>query len=149
MPKHLVSGLKYLTVLELKKLGVSIQEIAKILEIDRSTVSHYINGRNISSSSICVAKVILDLHPQDSFRMINSLCQNNDLTYTILKYCSNNPGVSITNTCIGCGFCVELCAMDALELNELSSTVNLDNCCGCLLCAEYCPTNSIEILEVE
>lgn len=145
MPKHLASGLKYLTVLELKKLEFSPAEIAKILEMDRTTVSHYIHGRNLSLRSIEVAKVILDLHPQDSFKMIYSLCQDKDLTFTIIKYCLNNPKISIKNTCIGCGICVELCVMKALKLTDLNSTVNLDLCCGCLLCYENCPTNSIEI----
>lgn len=149
MPKHLVSGLKYLTVIELKKLEYSPQEIAKILKMDRSTVSHYIHGRNLSLRSIEVAKVILDLSPQDSFRMIYSVCQDKDLTFTILKYCSNNPKISIKNTCIGCGMCVEICVMDALKLNGLYSSVTLDLCCGCLLCTDYCPTNSIEILTIE
>lgn len=149
MPKHILSGLKYLTTIELKKLDFSPHEIAKILKMDRSTVSHYIHGRNLSLRSIEIAKVILDLSPPDSFRMIYSLCQNKDLTFTILKYCSNNPKIYIKNNCIGCGLCVELCVMGALKLNELNSEVDLDLCCGCLLCVEYCPTNSIEILNIE
>lgn len=149
MPKHLLSGLKYLTVIELRKLGFSTQKIADALDMDRSTVSHYIHGRNLSLRSIYVARVILDLSPQDSFKMIYSLCQSEKLTFTILKYCSNNPIVSIKNTCIGCGVCVETCLMGALEMIDLNSNVNPDLCCGCLLCTENCPTNSIEILEVE
>ena len=138
-----------MTVIELRKLGLSTQEIASLLKMDRSTVSHYIHGRNLSSGSIDVAKLILDLSPQDSFRMIYSLCQDEKLTFTILKYCSNNPKISIKNTCIGCGVCVDMCVMDALTIIDLNSKVNLDFCCGCLMCIEYCPTNSIEILEVE
>lgn len=149
MPKHLLSGLKYLTVIELRKLGFSTHEIAKTLKMDRSTVSHYLHGRNLSSTSIDVAKVILELSPQGSFRMIYSLCQDEEVTFTILKYCSNNPKVSIKNTCIGCGVCVDACVMGALKVIDLNSTVNLDFCCGCLMCVECCSTNSIEILEVE
>ncbi|WP_458456437.1 4Fe-4S binding protein [Methanobrevibacter sp.] len=150
MVKHLESGLKYVTVHKLKELEFSTQEIAKILKIDRTTVSHYLHGRNLSLRSIEVAKVILDLTPQDSFRMVYSLCQNKDLTFTILKYCLNNPKIYIKNTCIGCGLCVEICVMDALKLNnDLNCDVNLDYCCGCLLCIENCPTNSIEILDEE
>ncbi|WP_406534977.1 4Fe-4S binding protein [Methanobrevibacter sp.] len=149
MPRHLVSGLKYLTVMELKKLDFSTQEIGEILEMDRTTVSHFIHGRNLSSNSIDVARVILDLTPQDSFKMIYSLCQNEKLTFTILKYCSNNPKIRIKDSCIGCGVCVEICAMDALKLVDLNSSVDLDSCCGCLLCTDFCPTNSIEILEAD
>lgn len=149
MPKHLVSGLKYLTAIELKKLDFSTQKIANLLKMDRTTVSHFLHGRNISSTSIDVAKVILDLSPQDSFKMVYSLCQDEELTFTILKYCCNYPKVSIKNTCIGCGVCVEVCVMDALNLIKLNSNVDLDYCCGCLMCVEYCPTDSIEILESE
>ncbi len=149
MPKHILSGLKYLAVIELRKLAFSTYDVAEILKMDRSTVSHYIHDRNLSSNSIEVAKVILDLCPQDSFKMIYSLCQDKHLTFTILKYCLNNPKITIKNTCIGCGVCVDACIMDALEIINLNSKVNLDFCCGCLLCSENCPTNSIEILEVE
>lgn len=149
MPKHLLSGLKFLTVNELRKLNFSTNEIADLLEMDRSTVSHYIHGRNLSLRSIDVAKVILDLSPQDAFKMIYALCQSESLTFTILKYCSNYPKVCIKNTCIGCGMCVEKCVMGALKITNLNSNVDLDRCCGCLLCTEYCPTNSIQILEVE
>ncbi|TMS40906.1 MAG: helix-turn-helix domain-containing protein, partial [Methanobacterium sp.] len=58
MPKHIVSGLKYLTAVELIREGLSQKEVAKILEMDRSTVSHYLNGRNLSWNSIEVAEII-------------------------------------------------------------------------------------------
>lgn len=147
MPKHLVSGLKYLTVIELKKLEYSTQEIADILDMDRTTVSHYLHGRNISSSSIQVAKVIFELTPQDSFKMIYALCHDEKLTFTILKYCSNNPKVRVKDTCIGCSVCVEICVMNAFKLVGLASSVNLDLCCGCLMCVDNCPTDSIEVLD--
>ena len=35
MPKHIVSGLKYLTAVELIRDGYSQKEVAKILEMDR------------------------------------------------------------------------------------------------------------------
>ncbi len=44
MPKHIISGLKYLTAVELIREGYSQKEVANILEMDRSTVSHYLNG---------------------------------------------------------------------------------------------------------
>ena len=46
MPKHIASGLKYLAAVKLKMTGKSHQEIADELGVDRSTISHYLNGRN-------------------------------------------------------------------------------------------------------
>ncbi len=41
--------------------------IADELDIDRSTVSHYLNGRNLSWNSIEVAKTITNMCPKDFF----------------------------------------------------------------------------------
>ena len=51
MPKHIASGLKYLAAVKLKEQGESQQAIANELGIDRSTVSHYLNGSNLSWNS--------------------------------------------------------------------------------------------------
>ena len=59
MPKHIVSGLKYLESVELRKKGLSQKEISSQIGVDRSTISHYLNGRNISKDSIELAKTIL------------------------------------------------------------------------------------------
>ena len=48
MPKHIASGLKYLAAVKLKDAGESHQAIAEELGVDRSTISHYLNGRNLS-----------------------------------------------------------------------------------------------------
>ena len=117
MPKHIASGIKYLAACDLRKKGLSQQEISQKLGIDRSTVSHYLNGRNISPDSIEVAKTILDFNPKDG------------------------------DECIGCGLCVDLCIMNAIELDSLKAKVNPLFCCGCLMCVEDCPTKAIKILE--
>ena len=69
MPKHIASGLKYLAAVRLKDQGKSQQVIADQLDIDRSTVSHYFNGRNLSWNSIDVAKTITELSPRDFLLM--------------------------------------------------------------------------------
>ena len=58
MPKHIASGLKYLAAVKLKDAGESHQAIAEELGVDRSTISHYLNGRNLSWNSIEVARTI-------------------------------------------------------------------------------------------
>lgn len=150
MPKHIVSGLKYLAAVELRKKGFSQREIAKELEMDRSTVSHYLNGRNISWNSIGVAEAITTLCPRDFLTMTYALVSDKDKTRTLVKICSNKKyECSVRDSCIGCGLCVDSCMMNAVVLDDLKADINPEWCCGCLICGEMCPTKSIKIKEVD
>jgi len=148
MPKHIVSGLKYLTAVELIRDGYSQKEVAKILEMDRSTVSHYLNGRNLSWNSIEIAKIITEFCPKDFLILTYALMQ--EKARIVVKTCSNSKykGI-IKESCIGCGLCADICLMKAIVLNDLKAQIDSNWCCGCLICGESCPTNSIEILEVK
>jgi 4Fe-4S ferredoxin len=149
MPSHISSGLKYLAAIELKKHGFTQRAIANELEIDRSTVSHYINGRNLSLHSIEVAKAITELCPKDFLTMAYSLFRNEQKTRKIVLICKKRKfNGEIADSCIGCGLCVDLCLMKAVNLDSLKAHIDTVYCCGCLLCEEGCPTNSIKILEV-
>lgn len=149
MPKHIISGLKYLTAVELRKEGYCQREIAQELGMDRSTVSHYLNGRNLSWNSIEVAQTITELCPKDFLKLTDSLLKDNEKTRTIVKICKNKCFEStINDTCIGCGLCVDLCLMRAINIENLKAQIDSNWCCGCLICSERCPTKSIEILEV-
>lgn len=150
MPKHIISGLNYLAAIKLRKKGHLQKEIAEILGMDRSTVSHYINGRNISWDSIEIAETISNLHPEDFLKMTYALTKDSEKTRIIIKTISEqqfNPVVK--DGCIGCGLCVETCLMKAVELNNLKAQIDPEWCCGCGMCESGCPTASIEILEVE
>ncbi|KZX15532.1 ferredoxin [Methanobrevibacter cuticularis] len=150
MPKHIASGLKYLAAIELKKKGFNQQLIADELEIDRSTVSHYLNGRNLSWNSIDVAKTVTSMCPKDFLIMTQSLFKDTDKTRKIVSICKNNEfEAEVADSCIACGLCVDLCLMKAVSLNSLKAQIDSICCCGCLLCKEGCPTNSIKILEVK
>jgi 4Fe-4S ferredoxin len=149
MPKHIASGLKYLAAIELKKKGYNQQMIADELEMDRSTVSHYLNGRNLSWNSIDVAKTITSMCSKDFLLMTQTLFKDIDKTRKIVSICKNSEfKAEIADSCIGCGLCVDLCLMNAVNLDGLKAQINSIFCCGCLLCEEGCPTNSIKILEV-
>lgn len=149
MPSHIASGLKYLAAIELKKQGFNQQMIANELDIDRSTVSHYLNGRNLSWNSIDVAKTITNMCPKDFLILTQTLFKDERKTRKIISICKNGKyRAEVADSCIGCGLCVDLCLMKAVNLDSLKASINSICCCGCLLCEEGCPTNSIKILEV-
>ncbi|MDO5848571.1 MAG: 4Fe-4S binding protein [Methanobrevibacter sp.] len=149
MPKHIASGLKYLAAVKLKEQGKSQQHIADELGIDRSTVSHYLNGRNLSWNSIDVAKTITELTPADFLSMSQVLFDEPEKCRKIVKICQDKQFEGhIGNTCIGCGLCVNLCFMNSIKLESLKAQIDSSDCCGCNLCVDECPTNSIKILEI-
>ena len=150
MPRHIVSGLKYLATIELRKKGYNQNRIAEILSLNRSTVSHYLNGRNISLNSIEVAEVIKNSCPKDFVSIVHALLKDKDQTRTLVKICSNADYNShIESSCIACGICVDACMVNAVVLDGLKAKIDNNFCCGCRICGEMCPTNSINITEVE
>jgi len=57
----------------------------------------------------------------------------------------------ISEKCIGCGKCKELCKFDAINFNGPANeivnktfTVDSISCEGCKVCVEFCPVNAIE-----
>ena len=57
----------------------------------------------------------------------------------------------ITEKCIGCGKCEELCRFDAINLdgpanNIIAKTFTVDpiSCEGCKVCVEFCPVDAIK-----
>ncbi|MBI5680393.1 MAG: 4Fe-4S binding protein [Methanobacterium sp.] len=150
MPKHILSGLNYLAAINLRKDGYLQKEIAETLGMDRSTVSHYINGRNISWDSIEIAETISKLCPEDFLKMTNALTKDTEKTRTIIiTLMGHKFDPKVKDSCIGCGLCVDTCLMKAVDLTDLKAQIDPNWCCGCRICESRCPTNSIEILEVQ
>lgn len=150
MPKHIISGLKYLAAVELRKMNYTQREIAEKLGMDRSTVSHYLNGRNLSWNSIEIAEIIRNFCPRDFLTLTYALLKDKEKTRTIVNICSNREfECEVGTTCIGCGVCVEACLVGAIVLDDLTARIDSEWCCGCIMCVEICPTKSIEIKEVE
>ena len=52
---------------------------------------------------------------------------------------------TITEECIGCGACEEICPVDAVRLVDEKAEVDPDWCIGCGVCAVSCPTGAISI----
>ncbi|ADP77771.1 formylmethanofuran dehydrogenase, subunit H [Methanothermus fervidus DSM 2088] len=150
MPSHLASALKCITAIKLKKQGLSQAKISKLLGINRSTVSHYLHGRNVSPKSLKVAKIIINFCPRDFILFVQSVIEKKEEVKTIVKTCQNrNFKVLVKDSCIGCGTCSEKCPMDAIKISGLKAKVNSKLCCGCEFCIKVCKTNSIEIMEVK
>ncbi|WP_321423111.1 helix-turn-helix domain-containing protein [uncultured Methanobacterium sp.] len=150
MPKHITSGLKYLAAVKLREQGYFQKDIADKLGMDRSTVSHYLNGRNLSWSSIEVAESITNCCNRDFLYMTYSLTGDLDNTRTIVDILIEQEfQAKVKDTCIGCGVCVDACLMKNISIVDLKCNINTDECCGCLECQLNCPTNSIKVLEVQ
>lgn len=148
LPKHIASGLKYLAALELVRDGYSQKEISKMLNVNKSTLSHYLNGRNISMGSIEIAEIIREFNPRDFLVLTDAIIEEKEAVKTIVKTCMfKKYRVEVKDSCIGCGVCVDTCLIDAISLDDLKARIDPELCCGCLLCVEKCPTNSINILE--
>ncbi|MBF8436890.1 4Fe-4S binding protein [Halanaerobiaceae bacterium Z-7014] len=54
------------------------------------------------------------------------------------------PEINETN-CVGCEECIEVCAVDALTLEDDVAHLNEDICLGCGNCKQVCPANSISL----
>ena len=133
----------------MKDAGESHQASAEELGVDRSTISHKLNGRNISWNSIDVARTIVDLSPRDFLKMTEAIFDEPEQSRKIVNISrERNFEVSIGDSCIGCGLCVNACTMKANELESLKAHADSIQCCGWQLCSDECPTNSIKILEI-
>lgn len=54
-----------------------------------------------------------------------------------------------SETCTGCGTCIDRCQMNALTLVDDISTVNRDRCIGCGACVPTCPADAIHLRKKE
>ena len=49
--------------------------------------------------------------------------------------------------CTGCETCVERCQIDAIEVVDGISTIDLNRCIGCGLCVTTCPVDAIKLIK--
>lgn len=48
-----------------------------------------------------------------------------------------------SNTCCGCGACVDECPREAIDVPEDVAVIDADECVDCGACLDSCPTESI------
>ena len=138
-----------MAAVKLREQGYFQKDIAEKLGMDRSTVSHYLNGRNLSWSSIEVAEIVSKCCNRDFLHMTYSLTGDLENTRTIVGILNEQKFECKTeDTCIGCGVCVDVCLLGNISIVDLKCHINCDGCCGCKDCQINCPTNSIQIVEI-
>jgi NAD-dependent dihydropyrimidine dehydrogenase PreA subunit len=59
---------------------------------------------------------------------------------------SNFAAFADTETCIGCGECVNLCQVGALEMEDDKIKINQAYCMGCGNCVSHCPSGSLSLV---
>jgi NAD-dependent dihydropyrimidine dehydrogenase PreA subunit len=65
--------------------------------------------------------------------------------YAVVAY-SNFEVAIDTETCSGCGDCIDRCQVGALELSGEVVAVDKDRCMGCGNCVTVCPTESLSMV---
>ena len=58
---------------------------------------------------------------------------------------ANYFAVVDSNTCTGCGTCIERCQVNALSEEEGVAAVNREKCIGCGLCVSSCPESAVQL----
>ncbi len=48
-------------------------------------------------------------------------------------------------TCTGCGECVQVCPLSAIEIKDGKAVVDENTCGDCGACVDACPTQSITV----
>jgi Pyruvate/2-oxoacid:ferredoxin oxidoreductase delta subunit len=60
-------------------------------------------------------------------------------TSTLTSYIANIN----EDDCVGCGTCINICPMEAIDFNDTTAKIDENRCIGCGLCAYHCPEKAI------
>ncbi|XRP96684.1 (4Fe-4S)-binding protein [Methanocaldococcus sp. 16A] len=143
MPEHILSGIKAIVAMKLRRKGLIQKEIAKIIKSDRSIVSHYLSGRYPKKKILKIAKTIEELPSEYGAKIIHSLTDDKELAKSLIKELYGIKLLWDENSCIACGSCL-VCV--ALTLDDFTINIDNDSCCLCASCIFRCPTNSLKFV---
>jgi len=101
-------------------------------------------------------KTGLVLQPSNAQKIVN-ICTCCGCCCQVLKSIKRHPQpaslvstpfvvAADSDTCEGCGVCVDRCQMEALELVDEKVALDGHRCIGCGLCISTCPTNSLALI---
>jgi len=148
MPEHILSGIKAIVAMKLKKEGKLQREIAEYLNMDRSIISHYIHGRHPSEKVMRVSEEIINLPAEYGIKIINSMSDDRNLTKKIIENIYNVNIEIEREKCILCGECLE-CPYRAIFRNsEHLVDVDINKCMLCGECITICPVNAIKLKKI-
>lgn len=146
MPEHILSGIKAIVAMKLRRKGLIQREIAKIIKSDRSIVSHYLSGRYPKEKILKIAKTIEQLPPKYGAKLIHSLTDDKGLAKNLIKELYGVKLLWDENSCIACGSCL---GCVALTLDNFTVNIDENTCYLCASCIFRCPTNSLKFIEEE
>ena len=106
MPDHILSGIKALVAMKMRKEGKLQREIAEYLNMDRSIISHYLHGRYPSDRVMKVSEIIVELPVEYGARIIHSLTNDKEIAKKLIKTLYNVKIKIEMDKCIACGKCL-------------------------------------------
>ncbi|MDK2790720.1 MAG: 4Fe-4S ferredoxin [Methanothermococcus sp.] len=148
MPEHILSGIKAIVAIKMRKEGKLQREIAEYLKMERSIISHYIHGRYPSEKVMKVSEEIINLPAKYGIRLIDSLSDDKEITKKLIKSIYNIKIEVEDDKCIACGKCLE-CKYNAISAdpNSVRVIIDQDKCVLCGKCIFRCPMNAFKTAE--
>ena len=63
--------------------------------------------------------------------------------FTIGEYAIQPHGYTISDTCIGCGKCIDACPQNCIDIISISARIEEKHCLHCGRCVSFCPIGAI------
>lgn len=148
MPEHILSGIKSIVAMNLKRKGKLQREIAEYLKMERSIISHYIHGRYPSEKVMKVSEEIINLPAKYGIGLIDSLSDDKEITKKLIESIYSIKIEVENDKCIACGKCLE-CKYNAISAdpNSVGVIINQNKCVLCGKCIFRCPMNVFKIVK--